>query len=266
MPHDDVFPVIAERNRRRILEALRPGDQSVGELVDTLGVSQPTVSKHLKVLREAGLVTTRADGQRRYYSVDPVPLAEAAAWLTDFATAADPGASAPVRPAGPAAHSRPQGPANAAAVAPASVSAASARLVPRPASAAVPGQQVPEQQVPEQQLSGQHAPAQHAAPTLQAAPTRQAAPTLPAGQHAPAQAAATAAPPAAQPPTPAAGAELAPAARHPVPPASVLPTGPSAQLSAQQLGRTVGRTVEQVTGRAQDLLDRLPKPKFGRRR
>ncbi|MFB0834835.1 ArsR/SmtB family transcription factor [Arthrobacter halodurans] len=247
MPHDDVFPVIAERNRRRILEALRPGDQSVGELVDTLGVSQPTVSKHLKVLREAGLVTTRADGQRRYYSVDPVPLAEAAAWLTDFATAADPGAAAPRRPAGPAADSRPQGPANAAppraALAQESVPEASVRPVPRPAPAAVAGQPVP----------GQHAPAQHSAPTPQA------------GRHAPArQATATSSPGA--PPTTAAGSELAPAARHPVPPASVLPTAQSAQQSAQQLGRTVGRTVEQVTGRAQDLLDRLPKPKFGRRR
>jgi DNA-binding transcriptional ArsR family regulator len=244
MPHDDVFPVIAERNRRRILEALRPGDQSVGELVDTLGVSQPTVSKHLKVLREAGLVTTRADGQRRYYSVDPVPLAEAAAWLTDFATAADPGAAAPRRPAGPAADSRPQGPAHAAppraGLAPASAPEASVRPVPRPAPAAVAGQTVPGQTVP-----GQHAPAQHAAPTPSA------------GRNAPArQATATSSP----------GAELAPAARHPVPPAPVLPTAQSAQQSAQQLGRTVGRTVEQVTGRAQDLLDRLPKPKFGRRR
>jgi DNA-binding transcriptional ArsR family regulator len=64
---DDVFAVIAESTRRQILENLRDGDKAVGELVIELQVSQPTVSKHLKVLREAGLVTMRAQGQKRFY-------------------------------------------------------------------------------------------------------------------------------------------------------------------------------------------------------
>lgn len=170
MAIDDVFPVIAEPTRRRILDALRPGDRSVGELVDTLGVSQPTVSKHLKVLREAGLVTTRADGQRRFYAVDPGVFQDAAAWLTSFVPVAD--AAADVVPAVPFAAPRA-----------------------RPGTARVP--------------------------MVASAP----------GVH----------------------AELA-----------TVPAMPG--QPGQQLGRTVGRTVEQVTGRAQDLLDRLPKPKFGRRR
>src|SRR5688572_25116978 len=85
MAHDDVFTVISDGTRRQLLDALREGDRSVGELVEALGVSQPTVSKHLKVLREAGLATMRAEGQRRYYSVSPEPLDHAARWLAAFA-------------------------------------------------------------------------------------------------------------------------------------------------------------------------------------
>ena len=81
---DDVFAVIAEATRRQILASLRDGDKAVGELVQELEVSQPTVSKHLKVLREAGLVTMRAQGQRRFYSLDPEPLRGVAAWLAEF--------------------------------------------------------------------------------------------------------------------------------------------------------------------------------------
>ena len=95
---DDVFAVIAEGTRRELLGALRSGDKSVGALVEELEVSQPTVSKHLKVLREAGLVTMRAEGQKRYYSLQTAPLEEIVLWLRAFdlpplqmtAAAADP--------------------------------------------------------------------------------------------------------------------------------------------------------------------------------
>ena len=71
---DDVFAVIADPTRRQILRVLAEGESPVGALVAELGVSQPTVSKHLKVLRTAGLVSTRAQGQRRLYSLIPEPL------------------------------------------------------------------------------------------------------------------------------------------------------------------------------------------------
>jgi DNA-binding transcriptional ArsR family regulator len=87
MSPDDVFPVIADPTRRRILRAVSPGDRSVGELVDELSVSQPTVSKHLKVLRDAGLVSMRAAGQRRFYALEPAALAPALAWLETLAGA-----------------------------------------------------------------------------------------------------------------------------------------------------------------------------------
>ena len=64
------FEVLAEPTRRRILDLLCQGERSVGDLVDQLGVSQPGVSKHLKVLRDAGLVRGRVDGRRRLYRVD----------------------------------------------------------------------------------------------------------------------------------------------------------------------------------------------------
>lgn len=81
---EDVFAVVAEGTRREILGSLRAGDKAVGELVDELEVSQPTVSKHLKVLRVAGLVSMRAQGQRRYYSLNPAPLREIELWLGSF--------------------------------------------------------------------------------------------------------------------------------------------------------------------------------------
>ena len=80
----DVLEVLAEPSRRRILDALREGELSVGALVDRLGTSQPLVSKHLRVLREAGLVDVRVDGQRRLYRVRPEPLAELDAWLEPY--------------------------------------------------------------------------------------------------------------------------------------------------------------------------------------
>jgi DNA-binding transcriptional ArsR family regulator len=78
------FDVLAEPTRRRILDLLREGERPVGELVDRLSVSQPGVSKHLRVLRKAGLVEVRHDAQRRLYRVRPEPLAEIDEWLAPY--------------------------------------------------------------------------------------------------------------------------------------------------------------------------------------
>lgn len=78
------FELLAEPNRRRILDLLLDGDRPVGELVDRLGMSQPSVSKHLRVLRESGLVDVRTDAQRRVYRLRPEPLAEVDAWLEPY--------------------------------------------------------------------------------------------------------------------------------------------------------------------------------------
>jgi DNA-binding transcriptional ArsR family regulator len=78
------FEVLAEPSRRRILEMLQVGEQPVNALVVGLGLSQPAVSKHLRVLREAGLVRARVDGQHRVYRLIPEPLVEVDDWLTPF--------------------------------------------------------------------------------------------------------------------------------------------------------------------------------------
>jgi DNA-binding transcriptional ArsR family regulator len=78
------FAAVAEPSRRQILDLLRDGTRSVGELVDGTGLSQPGVSKHLRVLREHGLVRVRRDAQRRLYDLDPAPLAELDAWLAPY--------------------------------------------------------------------------------------------------------------------------------------------------------------------------------------
>src|SRR5215211_162057 len=78
------FAVLAEPSRRTILDVLRGGERPVGELVEHLGLSQPAVSKHLRVLREAGLVEVRSDAQRRLYRIRPEPLAEIDEWLEPF--------------------------------------------------------------------------------------------------------------------------------------------------------------------------------------
>jgi DNA-binding transcriptional ArsR family regulator len=78
------FAVLAEPTRLRILDLIRDRERSVGELVDRLALSQPGVSKHLRVLREAGLVEVRRDAQRRLYRVRPVPLAEIDEWLEPY--------------------------------------------------------------------------------------------------------------------------------------------------------------------------------------
>ena len=78
------FELLAEPNRRRILDALRDGEQPVGALVDELALSQPSVSKHLRVLREAGFVESRSEGQRRLYRVRTEPLQEIDQWLEPY--------------------------------------------------------------------------------------------------------------------------------------------------------------------------------------
>ncbi|QDG62383.1 helix-turn-helix transcriptional regulator [Pseudarthrobacter sp. NIBRBAC000502771] len=99
MVTDDVFAVIAESTRRDILVALRAGDKAVGELVEELAASQPTISKHLKVLREAQLVSMRAQGQKRYYALNRGPLEGIASWLETFDVGS--GGSAAASPDGP---------------------------------------------------------------------------------------------------------------------------------------------------------------------
>ncbi|CAN5710282.1 metalloregulator ArsR/SmtB family transcription factor [soil metagenome] len=78
------FTVLAEPARRQILDALRERERTVNELVELTGMSQPSVSKHLRVLREAGLVEVRQDAQRRWYRLRAQPLAEIEAWLAPY--------------------------------------------------------------------------------------------------------------------------------------------------------------------------------------
>ena len=80
----NAFAVVAEPSRRRILEVLRDGERPVNDLVDVLALPQPAVSKHLRVLRDAGLVEARVDAQRRIYSLRPAPLADVDAWLDPY--------------------------------------------------------------------------------------------------------------------------------------------------------------------------------------
>ena len=75
---------LAQPTRRQILDLLREGESPVGDLVERLDMSQPAVSKHLRVLREVGLVGVRADAQRRLYRVRPEPLAELDTWLAPY--------------------------------------------------------------------------------------------------------------------------------------------------------------------------------------
>jgi DNA-binding transcriptional ArsR family regulator len=78
------FEALAEPNRRRILDVLRAGERPAGDLVAALSISQPGVSKHLRVLRESGLVRARIDGQRRLYSLEARRLAEIDAWIAPY--------------------------------------------------------------------------------------------------------------------------------------------------------------------------------------
>jgi DNA-binding transcriptional ArsR family regulator len=139
MVTDDVFAVIAEATRRDILVALRKGDKAVGELVQELEASQPTISKHLKVLREADLVSMRAQGQRRYYALNPKPLAGIASWLETFDVGTPMAPKAPELPAARVPdqllQSAPEGLAAAAQPAPQPAAPAAAQ----PAAAALAG-------------------------------------------------------------------------------------------------------------------------------
>ena len=83
-PVPDALEVLAEPHRRRILDRLRQGESCVGTLVAEMGSSQPLISKHLRVLRDAGLVDVRVDGQRRFYRVRPEGLIELDAWLAPY--------------------------------------------------------------------------------------------------------------------------------------------------------------------------------------
>jgi DNA-binding transcriptional ArsR family regulator len=78
------FELLAEPTRRRILDLLRDGERPVGELVDRLSMSQPAVSKHLRVLRDSGLVDVRVDAQRRVYRLRPAALQEVDDWIEPY--------------------------------------------------------------------------------------------------------------------------------------------------------------------------------------
>jgi DNA-binding transcriptional ArsR family regulator len=81
---ESTFAIIAEPNRRAILSLLATSERSVGDIEAELSLPQPSVSKHLRVLREAGFVESRVDAQRRLYRIKPEPLMEIDAWLTPF--------------------------------------------------------------------------------------------------------------------------------------------------------------------------------------
>lgn len=82
--HLDGFQTLADPTRRRILEALRQGERPVGALVDAAGVAQSGVSRHLRILQDAGFVSVRPDGQRRLYALRPEPFLVLEAWLAHY--------------------------------------------------------------------------------------------------------------------------------------------------------------------------------------
>jgi DNA-binding transcriptional ArsR family regulator len=84
MAYEKAFAALADPSRRRVFERLRAGPMSVGALAKHMPVSRPAVSQHLKVLKEAGLVTDHAEGTRRVYSIDPQGLAALRSWLDQF--------------------------------------------------------------------------------------------------------------------------------------------------------------------------------------
>jgi len=227
MVTDDVFAVIAESTRRDILVALCHGDKAVGELVEELAASQPTISKHLKVLREAQLVSMRAQGQKRYYALNRKPLEGVASWLGMF----DVGALATVPDAATATKATAgTKPAGSAAQKPAAATAA-----PEPAAA--------------ESAPAKSAPAESAAEPAAAEPAavvEQTPEAVPAG--------AVSADVLVRD-----GAELSPAV--------VIPGGTSAPLSDDSVPQQIGRSVGRAATRAADLLANLPNlPKFGRKK
>jgi DNA-binding transcriptional ArsR family regulator len=81
---ESAFAILAEPSRRAILSLLAASEQSVGDIEEQLRLPQPSISKHLRVLREAGFVEARVDAQRRLYRIRPEPLMEVDAWLAPF--------------------------------------------------------------------------------------------------------------------------------------------------------------------------------------
>jgi DNA-binding transcriptional ArsR family regulator len=83
-PRSQVFDVVADGSRRRILDLLATGPRAVGEIAGETGLSQPNASRHLRILREAGLVEPRVEGQRRIYELRPAGLAELIGWVAPY--------------------------------------------------------------------------------------------------------------------------------------------------------------------------------------
>lgn len=84
MASDVIWAALADPRRRAVLDLLRESERTVGELAERLGAAQPAMSKHLRVLRNAGLVRARVEAQRRVYAIDPAPIAELDAWLAPY--------------------------------------------------------------------------------------------------------------------------------------------------------------------------------------
>ena len=82
--HIDAFQTLADPTRRRVLDALRRGEQPVNDLVAAVGIHQSGISRHLRILHEAGFVTVRPDGQRRLYSLQPEPFRAIEDWLAQY--------------------------------------------------------------------------------------------------------------------------------------------------------------------------------------
>ena len=82
--HIDAFQTLADPTRRRVLDALRRGEQPVNDLVTAVGIHQSGISRHLRILHEAGFVTVRPDGQRRLYSLQPEPFRAIEDWLARY--------------------------------------------------------------------------------------------------------------------------------------------------------------------------------------
>ena len=85
MTHDDMFQTLADPTRRRVIAALKRGEQSVSEVVKAVGIHQSGVSRHLAILSAAGFVTVRNDGAKRYYTLRSQPFRELVAWLKRYA-------------------------------------------------------------------------------------------------------------------------------------------------------------------------------------
>lgn len=82
--HGEAFRAVADPTRRAVLDLLRDGERTVGELCARFDISQPAISQHLKVLRETGLVSVRRDGRVHYYKLEPLPLREVAQWIDHY--------------------------------------------------------------------------------------------------------------------------------------------------------------------------------------